>query len=180
MSLPANYQWLNNVGVLPRTIQEAIKIFGVHEVSGRGSNPVIMSWRDELNKAGYKIEGYSDDDIPWCGLCAAFVAFKAGKVPVKDPLWARNWASFGVKADKASLGDCLVFVRNGGGHVAWYVGEDSECYHCLGGNQSDQVCFTRVPKSRCIAVRRPKYNVQPDTVKPHILKSTGAASKNEA
>ena len=28
--------------------------------------------------------------------------------------------------------------RQGGGHVALYIGEDNECYHCAGGNQSDK------------------------------------------
>lgn len=35
-----------------------------------------------------------------------------------------------------------------GGDVALYVGEDAGAYHCLGGNQSDKVCITRIAKSR--------------------------------
>lgn len=180
MNLPKGYEWLANVGTLPRTIQEALALHGIAEVVGKGSNKTIIGWRDELNQAGVKIEGFSDDDIPWCGLFAAIVAHRAGKAVVTSPLWARNWAKFGVPSMHASLGDCLVFVRNGGGHVGWYVAEDSTAYHVLGGNQSNKACITRVAKDRCVAVRRPVYNQQPASVKPYHVKASGGMSKNEA
>lgn len=179
-TLPENYKWLKTIGQLPRTIEEGLKLYGVAEIVGKGSNKTIISWRDELNQNGIKIDGYSDDDIPWCGLFAAIVTFRADKQPVKEPLWARNWINFGKSVDSAGLGDVLVFVRNGGGHVGFYVGEDSSCYHVLGGNQSNKVCITRVEKSRCIGVRRPLYKIQPDTVKAYKLSSTGIVSKNES
>lgn len=177
------YDWLETIGTLPRTIQAALELIGTREVVGKGSNRTIMDWRDALNQAGVKISGYSDDDIPWCGLFVAWVTYKrrdnASEV-VKDPLWARNWANYGNKADKASLGDVLVFVRNGGGHVGFYIAEDATCYHVLGGNQSNSVTITRIEKSRCIAVRRPPYQNQPATVRPFIVASSGAISKNES
>lgn len=177
------YDWLKTIGTLPRTIQTALELIGTREVVGKGSDRTIMDWRDTLNQAGVKISGYSDDDIPWCGLFVAWVAYKrrdnAAEV-VKDPLWARNWASYGNKADKASLGDVLVFVRNGGGHVGFYIAEDATCYHVLGGNQSNAVTITRIEKSRCIAVRRPPYQNQPATVRPFIVAASGAISKNES
>jgi uncharacterized protein (TIGR02594 family) len=183
MNLPTQYEWLNSVKGLPKNIALALKEFGVAEIVGKGSNATIMAWRDELNQAGAKISGYSDDDIPWCGLFAAIVTLRRMKVApevVKDPLWARNWAKYGDKSPQASLGDVLVFVRNGGGHVAFYVGEDATHYHCLGGNQSNKVCFTRIAISRCIAVRRPPYVTTPKGVKPYRLAPTGKPSKNEA
>ena len=180
MNIPSEYAWLSTIGTLPKTIQEALKLFGVQEVVGKGSNKTIIGWRDELNAAGVKIEGYGDDDIPWCGLFAAIVAHRAGKPVVKDPLWARNWANFGSKSPAASLGDCLVFVRNGGGHVGWYIAEDATSYYVLGGNQSNRVCITRIAKDRCIAVRRPPYQAQPASVTPRKVKAGGALSKNEA
>lgn len=181
MKLPANYEWLNTIDQLPRTIQEALKLHGTHEIVGPGSNKEILLWRDELNDAGFRVTGYSNDDIPWCGLFAAIVAKRAGKTPVHEPLWARNWVNFGNRTQQAGLGDCLVFKRGEvSGHVTWYVGEDDECYHCLGGNQSDQVCFTRIEKSRCIGIRRPIYNNQPASVKPYHLSKTGKVSSNEA
>lgn len=183
MNLPTQYQWLTSLRGLPNTIKLALNEFGVAEVVGKGSNRTIIAWRDELNQAGVKIEGYSDDDIPWCGLFAAIICYrrlKNASEVVKEPLWARNWAKYGVKSPQAGLGDVLTFVRNGGGHVGFYVGEDSSCYHVLGGNQSNKVCITRVEKSRCIAVRRPPYVTVPAAVKPYSLAASGSISSNEA
>ncbi len=180
MNLPKEYAWLNGLEELPRTIQEGLQLYGTAEVVGKGSNKTIIGWRDELNQAGVKITGFSDDDIAWCGLLAAIVAHRADKEVVKSPLWARNWALFGVKSPQAGLGDCLVFERGNGGHVGWYVAEDAAAYHVLGGNQSNKVCITRISKSRCIAVRRPKYNKTPAAVKSYRVASSGNLSTNEA
>jgi uncharacterized protein (TIGR02594 family) len=182
MNPPKNYEWLGTLGVLPRCIQEALKLHGVAEVVGKGSNATIIGWRDELNLAGAKISGYSDDDIPWCGLFAAIVVLRARSAAevAKDPLWALNWAKFGVKSPQAGLGDILAFQRNGGGHVGFYVAEDESCYHVLGGNQSNKVCITRVEKARCKAARRPLYHTPPTSAKRYVVNARGAVSKNEA
>lgn len=180
MNYPAGYAWLAGVGVLPRTIQEGLKLLGTAEVVGKGSNRTIIGWRDELNQVGIAITGYSDDDIPWCGLFAAIVAHRAGKVPVANPLWARNWSKFGVDVKDAGLGDVLVFQREGGGHVGFYVAEDATAYHVLGGNQSNRVSITRIAKARCVARRRPPYRVKPDSAKPYRVAASGALSRNEA
>jgi uncharacterized protein (TIGR02594 family) len=170
------------VGLLPRTISEGLALFGVQEIMGRGSNRTILGWRDELNQNGVSIRGFSDDDIAWCGLFAAIVAFRrmsrADEV-VKDPLWARNWLGFGVKSPTPGLGDVLVFSRGEGGHVGFYVAEDSLCYHVLGGNQSNAVTIARIPRSRLLGARRPLYKVTPASAKPFIASSSGAISTNE-
>ena len=111
------------------------------------------------------------------------VVKRAGWDVVAGPLWARNWANFGRKVEdgQAALGDVLVFSRDGGGHVGFYVGEDAGYFHVLGGNQSDQVNITRIAKSRCIAVRRPKWRTaQPAGVVKVQLQASGAVSTNEA
>lgn len=178
---PKGYEWLASVGQLPRTIVEAMRLHGVAEVVGKGSNATILSWRDELNAAGVKIAGYSDDDIPWCGLFAAIAAHRAGKRVPENPLWARNWAKFGSPVIKAALGDVLVFQRpGGGGHVGFYIGEDRTAFHVLGGNQGNAVTITRIRKERCIAVRRPEYSVPPASVRRFELAAAGALSVNEA
>lgn len=178
---PKGYGWLANVGQLPRTVVEAARLIGVAEVVGKGSNRTIIGWRDELNLAGWKITGYSDDDIPWCGLFAAIVAHRAGKLVPENPLWARNWTKFGSPQVKPVLGDVLVFQRpGGGGHVGFYIGEDATAFHVLGGNQGNKVSITRIRKERCIAVRQPDYNARPDSVRAYQLASAGALSGNEA
>jgi uncharacterized protein (TIGR02594 family) len=183
MNLPTQYQWLTELRDLPNTIKLALVEYGVQELVGRGSNKTIIAWRDELNLAGVKIKDYSDDDIAWCGLFAAIICYRRKGIAeevIKDPLWARNFAKYGVKSPQASLGDVLVFVRPEGGHVGFYVGEDSTCYHVLGGNQGNKVSIARVLKSRCIAVRRPPYVTVPKAVKPYHLASSGTISNNEA
>jgi uncharacterized protein (TIGR02594 family) len=172
----SKYSWLSNVGTLPKTISEGIKLLGTVETPGERNNPVIMSWSKEVGLA----KSYSADSVPWCGLFAAVVAKRAGKDPVEAPLWARNWSKFGDASPTAGLGDVLVFIRDGGGHVGFYVAEDASAYHVLGGNQSDAVTITRIAKARCVSVRRPKYNVKPDSVKPYIVAAEGSLSTNEA
>lgn len=181
MSFPAGYEWLGSVGTLPRTITEGLKLMGVAEVVGKGSNRTIIGWRDELNLTGWKIAGYSDDDIAWCGLFAAIVAHRAGKLVPENPLWARNWIKFGRPVVKPALGDVLVFQRpGGGGHVGFYIGEDRTAFHVLGGNQGNKVSITRIAKTRCIGVRQPDYNAAPASMRPYLLASAGALSGNEA
>lgn len=177
MRYPKGYEWLANVGTLPRTIQEALALAGTIEKAGPASNPVIMGWAKEVGLAST----YSDDAVPWCGLFAAVVTKRAGKDVVGGPLWARNWTKFGAAPQAAGLGDVLVFQRpGGGGHVGFYVAEDGSAYHVLGGNQSDAVTIARIAKPRCIAFRRPFYREQPGSVKAYRVAAGGALSVNEA
>ncbi len=175
-AVPKQYAWLDSEPG-PKVILEALKLHGTIETPGTKNNPTIMAWAKEVGLD----KTYSADSVPWCGLFAAIVTKRAGFDPVKDPLWARNWANFGTKADKPSLGDVLVFVRDGGGHVGFYVGYDATAYHVLGGNQSDKVCITRILKSRAIAVRRCPWKVaQPANVRSIELAASGTVSDNEA
>lgn len=79
------------------------------------------------------------------------------------------------------LGDILVFKRDGGGHVGFYVAEDKDYYHVLGGNQSDSVNITRIAKYRCVGIRRCDWKTaQPNAVKKYIVEASGKISTNEA
>jgi len=181
--IPEKYSWLNKIGTLPRIVSTGLKLIGVQEVVGKGSDATIMSWRDTLNIRGVKIVGYSDDDIPWCGLFVAFLAYLRASLPdevVSSPLWARNWLKYGAKAQKPMLGDILVFERGSGGHVGIYIAEDKTHFHVLGGNQSNRVSIVRIEKDRLLGARRPKYNNQPASVKQYIVKASGETSTNEA
>jgi uncharacterized protein (TIGR02594 family) len=176
MELANKYKWLIEEKA-PRILVEALKLTGTKETIGAKDNPVILEWAD---KVGLK-NSYNKDEIPWCGLFIAYVCHVSGIASVINPLWARNWAQFGTRQAVAMLGDVLVFVRNGGGHVGLYVGEDKSCYHVLGGNQSDMVCITRIDKKRCIAIRRTHWKVaQPANVRVVKLDSSGAVSQNES
>jgi hypothetical protein len=201
--IPKEYAFLSAVGVLPRMITEGLALLGTNEIPGSKSNAVIMSWERELEREGFDRLDYGNDDIPWCGLFMAICALRAGKTPVANPLWARNWQHFDnpirVNAGselkprlissgfprpngppEPSLGDVCVFIRPGGGHVAMYIAEDPFYFHVLGGNQSNSVTITRVRKDRCIAVRRANMMIPPASMHPYNANVNGAVSVNEA
>lgn len=172
-ALPAKYAFLANEGA-PRTLVEALKLYATHE---KGNNPIILGWAREVDLD----KVYRHTSIAWCGLFAAVVAKRAGWEPVASPLWARNWARFGIAAPVPMLGDVLVFTRGKGGHVGFYVGEDASFFHVLGGNQSDAVTITRIAKSRLIAARQPAWRIKaPANRRPIKMAASGPVSTNEA
>lgn len=174
--MASTYKWIfSEKG--PKIILEARKLIGIKEVPGQADNVEILQWAESLGLE----KSYRKDDIPWCGLFVAYVVKQAGLIVVDKPLWARNWANFGTKETVAMLGDILVFVRDGGGHVGIYVGEDKTAYHVLGGNQSDMVCITRIRKERCVSIRRTPWKIsQPDNLRVIKLEATGVVSENES
>mgnify|MGYP003333378000 CR=1 FL=1 len=175
MNLPLSYQWLAQEPS-PRHLLKALELYGITEVVGEKDNPVILEWAKELGLE----KVYTADSIPWCALFVSIIMKRAGREPVEKPLWALNWANFGVKVGRPMLGDVLVFKRNGGGHVGIYVGEDKVAYHVLGGNQGDKVCIVRIGKDRLFSARRPNYINMPTNVREVIVKASGTLSTNEA
>jgi uncharacterized protein (TIGR02594 family) len=178
--LPAHYHWLIKSDN-PKVLQEALSLYGTYEFKGAENNPVILEWSQEI---GVKVGiDYNADSIPWCGLFAAICVKRAGFEVPSIAVRAKAWLNFGTKIPKheASRGDVLIFDRKGGGHVGFYVGHDNECYHVLGGNQSDQVNITRIRRDRLEGVRRCPWKVaQPKSVKPIKLVAQGKISENEA
>lgn len=182
-NIPKQYKWLE-AEPSPKVIVEARKHIGLLEHRDSDNNPDILKWAHEL---GGKVEDvYTADSIPWCGLFVGIVVMRARGIHevVKDPLWALNWGTYGVKAECAKLGDILTFIRRTSegkkaGHVAFYVGEDNEAYHILGGNQGDRVSIARMKKDRLYAIRRSPYINQPANVRTIILSPTGKLSTNE-
>lgn len=179
-AIPEIYRWLEQCGSLPVMMRAALALLGTVEAPGEADNPVILGWAEELG--GTVARDYRVDSIPWCGLFMAVVAQRAAKPLPEKPLWALDWARFGVAAAIPALGDVLVFRRSGGGHVGLYVGEDPDAYHVLGGNQNDRVGFTRIARSRSRlhAARRPAYRRRPASAVPVRLLASGALSVNEA
>lgn len=174
MTLPSKYAWLGKESG-PKMLLEAIKLYGTIEVPGTKSNPVITGWAKECG-----IGAYSTDEIPWCGLFMAVCAKRAGWARPANPLWARSWATWGKPRATAMLGDVLVFPRDGGGHVAMYVGEDATHYHILGGNQSDRVCIVRRAKKPILAIRQAPWRVaQPANVRKVVLTAGGTPASTK-
>lgn len=103
IDLPPNYAWLAKEPG-PKMLVEALKLHGIHEGVGQADNPVILQWAQKLG-----LKAYQHDDMAWCGLLMAFVALLANKPIPENPLWARNWAKWGVESKRPCLGDVLVF-----------------------------------------------------------------------
>jgi uncharacterized protein (TIGR02594 family) len=171
-----SYTWLKEEKS-PKILVEAIKHIGTKEIVGKQHNKKILAWAEAIGLKSV----YTNDEIPWCGLFIAYCCHAQGLDVVKHPLWALNWNKFGNVAQVPMLGDVLTFTRNGGGHVGIYVGEDTTCYHVLGGNQNNQVNVMRIEKSRLSQARRTAWKIaQPSNVRVVKLETKGEISQNEA
>ena len=135
-------------------VTTAVNLMGTREIRGSRSNSTIMQWAKNIG--GWIKNYYKNDDIPWCGLFVDHLMRSNGiEVNIKNPLSARAWNAFGMKATPCP-GAVMVFSRKGGGHVGLYVSEDKNYYHILGGNQSNSVNVTKVAKNRFLGARWPK------------------------
>ena len=181
MKISNDYAWLGTLVDAPLMIKEAVRIgkLNTNEIPGPKSNPEILKLAET---AGVR-DIYKNDDVAWCAVAQSAICIVAHKeLPFTgyDRLRAASFLKFGVPVSEPVLGDVLVFSRTGGGHVGMYVGEDKECYHVVGGNQSNQYNVTRILTSRLSGARRPKYNVMPKGAKKYFLSPTGRVSTNEA
>jgi uncharacterized protein (TIGR02594 family) len=182
--LPAPYTYLDTIGTLPKMIASAIQYLGIREVPGKGSNPVIMNMAEGLGLKGI----YTDDDMSWCAVFIGHLCKVAGK-PLPDTkgdkynlmrAFSYTWWGSEVTKKDAMLGDVIVKKRKGGFHVCLYVGESTNTFHVIGGNQSNSVTFAEIKKSEVIAVRRLYAIAPPASVKKYIISSTGVVGGNEA
>lgn len=194
MSLPEAYAFLRHDPVAPKMVLAALDLYGLHELAGGQNNPTILAWADEVKAAtsstyaDWAGDFYNADSIPWCGLFMAVCAVRsaggrADRLPEHKYLSALEWKAWGVPVAVADavVGDVGISQRQGGGHVFLIVGEDDTHFHILGGNQSDAVSIVRKAKADVVAVRRPKYQVQPPGARKVRLKPNGApAAGSEA
>lgn len=158
-------------------MNKAKSLIGTDEDKRAGkSNATIIGWAKKIG--GWIASFYKGDDIPWCGLFVGYVMKSVGIDPeIKNPLGALEWMNFGTKTTPR-YGAIMCFTRSGGGHVGFYVSEDSDYYHILGGNQSDTVNVSKIAKSRFAGARWPKGNdVKTDRI---IKKFDGKVTTNEA
>lgn len=160
--IPSQYADLETIADQPM-LRQALLLYGTTEKAGDADNPVILAWAKEIG--GQVAAIYNHDAMPWCGLFMGVVA-KRAQVPFPALcIRALDWRDFGTIVTEPALGDVLVFVRTGGGHVGIYVGEDDKCFHVLGGNQGDMVQIARVARECFRAARRPLYVSTPASVR---------------
>lgn len=129
---------------------------GTRELPGPTHNNKLLAFLNTASRWNGVI--WKDDEMPWCGGFVAACLVAAGVEPVKLAARAKSWAEWGANLRRSHLvpGAVLVFGREGGGHVGFYVGEDAGAYHVLGGNQGNSVSIARISKSRLIAARWPR------------------------
>ena len=182
MSIDFNrYYWLNdNLSSAPKTVQECVSLgrLNTTEIPGPKSNPEILKLAAEAGVSNI----YKNDDVAWCAVAATVVCLRAGKTVGFTGYYrlrARSFLQFGKPVTEPMFGDVIVFGRDGGGHVGFYIGEDNAYFHVAGGNQSNQFNIIRIAKNRAIGYRRPFYKIQPASVRKVFLKADGEVSVNE-
>lgn len=163
------------VNLDPSWLTKAKSYIGLKEIPGPVHNSKITSWLRDLKA------WWSDDETPWCGTFIAHCLQAVGQPIPKNWYRAKDWANYGaqLRVYKLSPGAILVFGREGGGHVGFYVGESQNHFFVLGGNQSNGVNVSRIAKSRLIASRWPKD--QPVILGPVRMSPDGVPeTRNEA
>ncbi len=164
----------------PAWLKAARAKIGTREAAGAANNLTIMGWAKRL---GTKVLGiaYNADSVPWCGVFVAACLQEAGLPSTPIAVRATAWATYGqrLRFERLAPGAILVFQRPGGGHVGFYVGEDADAFHVLGGNQGNAVTIMRIMKDRCIAARWPT-GVAVIGGPVQLAKSGAPVSRNEA
>ena len=129
-------------------IEIAEKEKGTHEVKG-GENPRIIEYHSVTNLKA------QEDEVPWCAAFVCWCLEKSGFKSTKSA-WARSYLNYGEKLDHPKEGAIMVFQRGeDSGHVGFYIGEDKDFFHILGGNQHDEVCVGYYAKHKLLGIRWP-------------------------
>lgn len=163
----------NQETVMP-WIVEALKHNGLREIPGKEHCPTIQRWTAELK--GW----WSDDETPWCGTFVAHCLRSTGFEVPKLWMRAKAWAEWGTPLVRPAPCCIVVFMRDGGGHVGFVLGEDAAGnLMVLGGNQGNRVSIAPFARARVLAYRCPPGQILPATALAR-MSSDGKLSTNEA
>jgi uncharacterized protein (TIGR02594 family) len=133
----------------PRWYALALAERGVKEAPGAADNPVVLGYYKDAGHPGVK-----HDSVPWCAAFVGAMLARAGVAP-SGSLAARSYLAWGEKLDAPRQG-CIVVLKRGKGwqgHVTFFDREENGRLVCLGGNQSDKVCFAVYRKSLVLGYR---------------------------
>jgi len=152
-------------------LDRARSYLGTREIPGPRHTALILKWWSAIRAP------FTDDETPWCAAFVGGVLVEVGLNSTRSAR-ARSYLSYGDPVAPC-VGAILVFERGPvNGHVGFYVAEDSEAYHVLGGNQSDAVTITRISKARLIGCRWPDLRIARSG--PVIAPTGKTLSTNEA
>lgn len=124
---------------------------GVKEYPGDGDNPRIIEY---LHSTTLEAPMGSNDETPWCSAFVNWCVERAGYEGT-DSAWAKSWLYWGKATEKPRRGCVVVFTREGGGHVGFYMGETKTAIKVLAGNQNDEVNQSSRPKAAWLGFRLP-------------------------
>lgn len=137
--------------VLPKEYVIALGEVGVKEISGEKAAARILEYHATTTLKA------KSDEVAWCAAFVNFCLKQSGKIGT----WKANAKSFldwGVLALTPQIGDVCVFYRGdpkgASGHVGFFAGQTDTHILVLGGNQGNQVCIMKYPKSQLIEFRR--------------------------
>lgn len=158
---------------IPIWLSVAKAFVGLREVAGSESNPVILRWARDIQAPAW----YATDEQAWCAVFLNRILL-ACQMPLSgdgyDVLRAKSFETWGERMEAPALGAILTFVRTGGGHVGFYVGERKDAYRVLGGNQSNAVSEAWIDKTRLTSVRWPPGRTVPEPRPVQILDTSGS------
>jgi uncharacterized protein (TIGR02594 family) len=139
---------------LPPWMKYAYREIGVTEMPGKMHNPRILEY---FSSPGLPRPPVQDDETNWSSAFIHWVLGQAG-ISGSGSLLDRSWSKWG-KASDIKPGCIAVFWRDrpdgSSGHSGFVVSASEESLAILGGNQSDQVKITDLPKSRFLGCRWP-------------------------
>jgi uncharacterized protein (TIGR02594 family) len=129
--------------------------YGLEEVKDR---KVLMQFLEEYAHNNDIVVDPST--TPWCA-CMMNACERAAGNKGTGKQNARSFLDYGTKIEPRFMqeGDILIFKRgnsNWQGHVTYYAGKKDEYGNllCIGGNQSDKVCYSWHSPNNLIGVRR--------------------------
>lgn len=143
---------------IPRWLEIAFAELGVSAHPPGSSHPRITEYHAGTNIAGY------DDKASWCSSFVNWSLGQAGMAGTGSAL-ARSWLGWGQALERPVPGCIAVLWReeptSWRGHVGFYLREDSEHVHLLGGNQLGQVREHFYPKTMLLGYRWPSGHPTP-------------------
>lgn len=164
--------------IAPLWLVHALAYRGQREVPGAGSNPVILRWA--VGFGGWIKSFFTDDDTPWCALFVNECLKEAG-LSGTNSLAASSFQTWGQPLSQPTLGAIMTFVRPGGHHVGFYLGERKDgALRIFGGNQNNEVDAIWMPVERLTSVRWPSTELLPSTGRVALATTGEPMSSNEA
>jgi uncharacterized protein (TIGR02594 family) len=133
----------------------ALAEMGVTETPGAGNTPRVLEY---LRSTNVDIGMAALDATPWCSGFVNWCVKRAGLVGTNSAA-ARSWLQWGVPLTVPRRGCIVVFSRDAGGHVAFFMRAEGEQLLVLGGNQADRVSVAPYHSTRLLGYRLPKPSV---------------------